>query len=1184
MSFVHLHVHSHYSLLDGLAKIDDLVKKAKQLGMPAMALTDHGVMYGAIEFYQKAKKAGIKPILGVEAYVARNGHTNKRPRIDDSPYHLVLLAKDEIGYRNLIKLTTIAHLDGFYYKPRIDLELLEKYHEGLIGLSACLQGEIARHFLNSDEAKAEEMAMKYQQIFGVGNYYLEVQYHPNIPKQKEVNEKILALGKKLNIDVVATNDVHYLNSDDDYAQDVLLCIQTKKTLADTDRMSYMGEDFSFHSQDSMKQFWSQYPEVISNTLAVAEKCNLDLKLHKILLPNFTVPSGKTDTDYLAELCQAGLERRYGTANISAEIKKRLDYELDIIKKTGFASYFLIVADFINWAKNNEIVVGPGRGSAAGSLVAFLLNITDIDPLKYNLIFERFLNPERISMPDIDSDFADARRDEVIKYVAEKYGNDHVAQIITFGTMAARAAIRDVGRVMGIPYAYCDKVAKMIPMFMTLQQSINTVPELQEVMVDPDGRRLIEIAKKLEGCARHASTHACGIVVTPESMDNYIPRQRSNQNENEIVSQYEMHSVEDLGLLKIDLLGLKNLTIIENTLEILKKARGISISMDKIPLNDKKTFQLLQRAETTGVFQFESSGMRRYLKQLVPNELEDIIAMVALYRPGPMEFIPDYIGAKHGRVRVAYLDARMEPVLQNTYGIIVYQEQLMEIARVLAGFSYGEADVLRKAIGKKIASLLHQQEEKMVSGMIKNGIKPKIAQQIWDYVLPFARYGFNRSHAACYAMIAYQTAYLKAYYPSEFMASLLTSDHGNMDRIAIEVEECRQMGIEVLPPDINESFSTFTVVYDSLEVNPEKTSRKIRFGLNAVKNLGDNIGREIIKERRANGPFKNLEDFLSRVKTKDLNKKSLEAMIKSGAIDFLGERNQLLYNMDKLLVFVKNINQEQESKQSSLFGMMATTVALPKLNLDPIEPADDKQKLNWEKEFLGLYVSAHPLSEFAEKLRNRITPVKEILNNNSDRDKVLQVAGVITSVKKIITKKGEPMLFVRIEDMTNGIEVLVFPKILKSDPVLWQEDKIIIMNCRLSDKDGENKLICNQAKELNTQNISEVLRELYELMSSNGSSYIKRSFAKKSSGNQELLISGNVYVLIPAQMDNDLTQKLKEIFQKYPGKYKVFLAIKNQLGYKKIMTNFLVNAGDEIKTEIQGLLGQNTFRLEKYDSY
>ncbi|MDD2807894.1 MAG: DNA polymerase III subunit alpha [Patescibacteria group bacterium] len=1184
MSFVHLHTHSHYSLLDGLSKIDELVAKAKKLDMPALALTDHGVMYGLVEFYQKAKKAGIKPILGVEAYVARNSHTGRTPGIDDRPYHLILLARNLAGYKNLIKLTTIAHLDGFYYKPRIDFELLKQYHEGLICSSACLAGEIARNFLNNDDEKAEATATRYLELFGEGNYYLEVQHHPSIPNQGIVNEKIFTLGKKLNIPVIATNDAHYLNTEDDYAQDVLLCIQTKKTLSDTDRMSYMGEDFSVKTPQVMKEIWADHPEVIENTLAIAEKCNVELELHKTLLPHFELPNNKKDTDYLRELCDQGLIDRYGD-KVTTEIRDRLEYELGIIDKTGFASYFLIVADFINWAKNNKIVVGPGRGSAAGSLVAYLIKITNIDPLKYDLIFERFLNPERISMPDIDTDFADSRRGEVLDYVAKRFGRDRVAQIITFGTMAARAAIRDVGRAMNLPYSYCDRVAKMIPMFMTLDQALAAVPEFKDIMAEADGKRLVEIAKRLEGCVRHASTHACGVVVTPDSMDNLVPRQRSSQNENDIMTQYGMHSVEDLGLLKIDLLGLKNLTIIENTLDILKKALGVEIIIDQIPLGDKKTFELLQRAETTGVFQLESSGMRRYLKQLVPTELEDIIAMVSLYRPGPMEVIPEYIKGKHGQKDISYLDPRMKPILEKTYGIIVYQEQLMEIARKLAGFSYSEADVLRKAVGKKIASLLDEQAEKMVSGMIKNGIKPKIAKQIWDYILPFARYGFNRSHAACYAMIAYQTGYLKARYPAEFMASLLTADHGNTDRIAIEVEECRQMGIEVMAPDINESFSTFTVVYDTLEQRPDKKSNKIRFGLSAVKNLGENVIKEIIKERKTNGPYKTIEDLLSRVKTKDLNKKSLEAMIKSGVIDSLGERNKLLYNVDKLLAFIKNINQEADSLQVSLFGIMASATAIPRLNLDSIEPSSDKQKLNWEKEFLGLYVSAHPLSEFEQHLVDKVVTVKSLNNSKIGRnDEVIKVAGVITSVKKIITKKGEPMVFVKIEDITDGIEVLVFPTILKMSPDLWQEDRVVAMNCRLSDKEGETKLICNQAREINTQNVSLILKELDDLSGSgngNSRSYWARKNSKTVQTSPDPVSGGQVFIKLPKKVEPSITDQLKKIFAEFPGKHKVVLAVEAGTGFKKIMTNFSVDPSDDLKVEVEHILGEKCFKSVDY---
>ncbi|RJR31626.1 DNA polymerase III subunit alpha [Candidatus Parcubacteria bacterium] len=1174
MTYIHLHTHSHYSLLDGLAKINELVAKAKEYKMPALALTDHGNMYGAVEFYQKAKKAGIKSIIGMEAYVARNGHQNKRPKIDDSPYHLILLAKNKIGYQNLMKLTTIAHLDGFYYKPRIDHDLLEKYHEGLIGLTACLQGEVARTILTGDMEAAERVILKYQKIFGAGNFFLEAQYLKNIPKQMAVNESLFKLGKKLGVAVVCTNDVHYLNPEDNFAQDVLVCIQTKKQVTDDDRLSMMTEDFSFRSPGQVKEQWRDYPEIIKNTEIVANLCDLNLEFGKILLPKFDLPKDHDPNEYLKDLCDKGMEERFGKKP-DEKIKQRLSYELDVIRKTGYASYFLIVQDFINWAKNNGIVVGPGRGSAAGSLVSYLVNITDIDPIKYELLFERFLNPERISMPDIDTDFADTRRDEVIRYVEVKYGKGHVAQIITFGTMAARAAIRDVGRVLGLPYSYCDKVAKMIPMFTGLQEAIDTVPELQEVTREAEGKKLIDTAKKLEGCARHASTHACGIVITPEPLVNFCPEQYSTKGDNEIISQYEMHAIEDLGLLKMDFLGLKNLTIIENTLEILKKALDLQLAIDKIPLDDKKTFQLLKKGETTGVFQLESSGMKRYLKMLKPTEFEDIIAMVALYRPGPMEFIDDYIKGKNGKIIPYYHDKRLEPILSKTYGIAVYQEQIMEIARSLAGFSYSEADVLRKAVGKKIKELLDEQEEKMIAGMINNGIKPQIAKQIWDFVIPFARYGFNRSHAACYALIAYRTAYLKAHYPAEFMASLLTADQGNMDRIAIEVEECRQMGLQVLPPDINESFSTFTVVYEN-----RKATWRLRFGLSAIKNLGENIVSEIIKERKFSGPFKNLEDLLSRVKTKDLNKKSLEALIKSGALDSFGERNQMVFNIEKLLLFIKNINAEIESKQANLFGLMAASQSLPKLVLESIEAATDKQKLAWEKEFLGLYVSSHPMREYAPYLQDKVVPLAAILSDRNSQKKILKVAGIISTVKKITTKNGEPMIFARIEDATSGIEVLVFPSILKAGPDIWAEDKIVMISCKISDKDGEPKLICNHAREINKERISEVFKEIEALEKTSGERYFRSNgFA----GEKVQIISGTAYVKVPAVISRLLAEQLKAEFRKTPGHYKVILLTRDGGQTKKIATYYTINNSKDAVSGIENILGKNTVMFENIDN-
>ncbi|MBU1131409.1 DNA polymerase III subunit alpha [Patescibacteria group bacterium] len=1065
--FIHLHTHSHYSLLDGLPKIDELVAKAKEYKMPALALTDHGVMYGVIEFYQKCREAGIKPIIGIEAYLTATSRHEKNKN-EEKPAHLILLAKNRQGYQNLLKLTTLAHLEGFYYKPRIDWELLEKYHEGLIALTACLQGEVPRKILAGNDSEILKLIDKYQNIFGSENFYFELQRHPNIPEQDAVNKKMIELSKKMDIALAATNDAHYLNPDDAEAQDILLCIQTKKKQEETDRMTMMGEDFSFTSPEKMANDFSYCPEALANTLKIAEQCNLQIELNKILLPHFEVPTQKSTDDYLKELCQQGLQKRYGL-DITPEIQDRLNYELSIIVKTGFASYFLIVQDFVNWAKNNGIVVGPGRGSAAGSLVSYLLNITNIDPIKFALIFERFLNPERITMPDIDLDFADTGRDEVINYVSHKYGQDHVSQIITFGTMAARAAVRDVGRVMGISYSYCDQIAKMIPMFMGLDQSMEAVPEFKAIYNDdPQAKNLINFAKKLEGVARHSSTHACGVLITPEPLDNFVPLQYASAGDQSVVSQYSLHPIEDLGLLKMDFLGLKNLTIIETALEIIEKTAGSSpealektkegqkIDIDKIPLDDEKTFKLLQSGQTIGVFQLESSGMRRYLIQLEPTDIEDIIVMISLYRPGPMEFISDYIAGKKGRKTITYLHPKLKPILEKTYGIAVYQEQVMEIARQLAGFSYAEADVLRKAVGKKIKSLLVEQEEKIIAGMIKNGVNERIARKIWEYILPFASYGFNRAHAASYAMIAYQTAYLKANFPTQFMAALMTADEENTDRIAIEIAEAERMGIEVLPPDINESYTIFTMVISE----ETKAKPRIRFGLRAIKNVGEHIAKVIIHEKKTNGPYKSLEDFLLRVQDKDLNKKSLESLIKAGCLDKFGQREEMLENIDRLLKFGKKSNQDS---QQDLFSGTAT--AAPQLILEPTEPISKQQKLSWEKQLLGVYLSEHPLKEVEKILPPNLTPLRKLgtLAGNS----LVKVAGIITKIQKVITRKGEPMLFVTIEDSSGNVEVLVFANVLEASRDLWQEDKIVIIAGKISDKDGVPKIICDKAKEVKT---------------------------------------------------------------------------------------------------------------------
>ena len=1044
--FTHLHVHSHYSLLDGLAKIDELINRAKELNFESLALTDHGAMYGIPEFYKTATANGIKPIIGVEVYVAPESRFQKRPKIDSRNFHLTLLAKNEKGYKNLLQLVTRSHLEGFYYKPRVDKELLSEYHEGVIALSGCLAGEISRLIIANRLDEAEEKIKEYQKIFGE-DFYLEINYHPKIEESKTIKEQLIRLSKKLSIPAVATYDTHYLKSEDAEAHDILLAVQTGNKIFEEDRLTLSADDFSFCSTEHMEELFYDFPEAIENTRLIADACNVELEFGKTLLPYFEVPLGETPESHLRKLCEENLPKRF--SKITPEINDRLNYELGVIEKTGFASYFLIVEDFVNWAKNNGIVVGPGRGSAAGSLVAYLLNITDVDPLKYNLLFERFLNPERLQMPDIDMDFADTRRDEVVGYLKNRYGENRVAQIITFGTMASRAAVRDTGRALGLSYSFCDTIAKLIPFNATLDEALTNVIELKNLYErDQDVKKLIDAAKKLEGVARHASIHACGIVITKEEIVNYTPLQRAPQDENSIITQYDMYSLESLGLLKMDLLGLRNLTIIEDALNIIEQTTSEKINFSQLDEKDKKTFELMQKGETVGVFQLESQGMRRYLKELKPTDMEDLIAMISLYRPGPMDLIPHYIARKYGKEKITYLHPKLEPILKSTYGIAIYQEQLLQIAKDLAGFSLGEADLLRRAIGKKIKSLLDAQKQKLIQGMMERGINQDIAEKIWEFIEPFAQYGFNRSHSACYAQIAFRTAYLKAHYPLEFMTALMNNEATETERAAQLINECRRMHIAVLPPDLNESFEKFSVV---------KEKNAIRFGLLAIKNVGENIVKEIIKEREKNGRFESIENFLQRICHKDLNKKSLESLTKAGVFDSLAEREKLIANLDNLLSYNQEVRRISLSPQINLFSK---ELALPTLTLKETEPMPLEEKLKFEKELLGVYISDHPARRYEAKFKKlNVRPLNEI--SEKLVNKKVRVGGVITEIKKILTRNGRSMLAVVLEDTSDTAEITVFPDTLEKTLTFWQKDSIIILEGRVNKNNDHLNIVCEK---------------------------------------------------------------------------------------------------------------------------
>ncbi len=967
--FTHLHVHTTYSLLDGLSKIPDLVAYAKELGMTSCAITDHGNMYGAIEFYQTCKKNDIKPIIGEEFYVTYDRHSRKT---SDPRFHLILLAKNLDGYKNLIKLTSLANSEGFYYKPRIDFELLKENANGLICLTACIQGEIPQAIKNKDFEQAEKLIQQYIEVFGKENFFLEIQYLPAVDGLDFVNEKLLEYAKKYDLKCVGTCDSHYLRKEDAETQDILLCVQQKKLLTDTSRMSMLQFDVHFKSEAEMMEIpiYKDHPELISNTQLIADACNVELEMGVVKLPYYPLPEGVTPEMEIINIARQNCPRKYGCEfdNLPEHIKQRFEYELGIIKKMGYECYFLIVQDFINWSKNNGIAVGPGRGSGAGSIVAYLLNITDLDPIKYNLLFERFLNPDRISMPDIDTDFADTGRAKVIEYVSKKYGYDHVSQIATYGTMASRAAVKDIGRVMGYSFDFMDKLAKAIPQGSTIKKAFDESPEFKEMYDNnPDVKRIVDQAIKIEGSARSLSIHACGILITKDPLNETAPTQLDEES-GFLISQYSSHPVEDLGLLKMDFLGLKNLTILENAVKILEKVHGIKLNLSELKAPDGymtdpdcnftpeqiKTFKLLQNGDTTGVFQLESSGMKKYLKELKPSGFEDIIAMVALYRPGPMQFIPHFIARKNGKEEITYDHPLSEEALKATYGITVYQEQVMRLSKDLANFTGGQADGLRKAIGKKKADLMAEYKDKFLEGGQANGIKKEVLEKIWKEWEAFAQYCFNRSHAACYALVAYQTAYIKANWPECFMAALLMSDSDDLERIAIEIRDVKNAGINVLQPDINESYKDFTVI-------PKPNNEpgyNIRFGLSAIKNVGGNIVNEVLEERKANGKYKSVEDLLQRVCSKDLNKKSIEAFIKSGAMDSLEDRTKLLANVDTLLNYSKNIKDEKASKQANIFAMFgadSSVSSLPPLKLEETEEIDKKTKLLYEKEVFVLFL-------------------------------------------------------------------------------------------------------------------------------------------------------------------------------------------------------------------------------------
>lgn len=1109
MSFTHLHVHTEFSLLDGSCKIKEIVARAKELGMDSLAITDHGVMYGVIDFYKAAKEVGIKPIIGCEVYVAPGSRFNKEAgQSEDKYHHLVLLAENNKGYSNLMKIVSKGFIDGFYYKPRVDYEVLEQYHEGIIALSACLAGEVQKYLARGFYEEGKKAALRYQDIFGKGNYYLELQDH-GIPEQKMVNSSLLRMSKELDIELVATNDVHYINAEDSVAHDILLCIQTGKKVSDEDRMRYEGGQFYLKSEDEMRKLFPYALQALENTHKIAQRCNVEIEFGVTKLPRYDVPDGYTSWEYLNYLCTKGLNEKY--PDDDGTLRERLDYELGIINKMGYVDYFLIVWDFINYAKSNDIMVGPGRGSAAGSIVSYCLGITDIDPIKYELLFERFLNPERVSMPDIDVDFCYERRQEVIDYVVRKYGKDRVVQIVTFGTLAARNVIRDVGRVLDLPYAIVDEVAKMIPkdIGITIQKALDQSEDFRKLYnSNEEVKNLINMAKRLEGLPRHTSMHAAGVVISQKSVDEYVPLSRASDGS--VTTQYIMTTLEELGLLKMDFLGLRTLTVIQNAVKYAEKSTGRKIDINKIDYNDKNVLDYIGTGKTDGIFQLESSGMKNFMKELKPQSLEDIIAGISLYRPGPMDFIPKYLDGKNNPDNITYDCPQLEKILKPTYGCIVYQEQVMQIVRELAGYTLGRSDLVRRAMSKKKQSVMEKEKknfvygnpEENVKGCIANGIDEQIAIKIYNDMMDFAKYAFNKSHAAAYAVVSYQTAFLKYYYPVEYMAALMTSVIENSTKVSEYIVTSRSMGIKLLPPDINEGESGFSVKNNS-----------IVYGLSAIKSIGKSVIDTIVEERELNGKYTSLKNFIERLSGKEVNKRTVENFIKAGAFDSLdGNRRQLMTVYSRIIDSVNEEKKKSITGQMSLFDLVSDEdKADYEIRMPDLEEYSKEEKLAFEKEVLGVYVSGHPLEQYEDKWRKNVKSfTKDFItdeegNTIAKDNTVTIVGGMIDTITLKTTRNGKTMAFITLEDLYGVMEILIFPNVLERYRYMLKENEKIFVKGKVSIGDDEQgKLICDQII-----SFDKVPRELWIQFKDKNEYMLKENelleFIRNSDGNDTLII-------------------------------------------------------------------------------